>query len=357
MKTIRTVSLLTAAFVCLAICWNHPHIRAASRQPKQETGGSTQGQPGYKSYEANCAICHGEHREGDLPAFPSLLGVEHHMNDAQIIAVIQQGKDRMPGFPNLQGDELKNLMSYLRSPSESAAKPVAGNESEEELSPVAEAGGALFQQNCAFCHGRDAMGGETGPDLTQSKIVHADVNGDKISEVVRDGRPEKKMPAFNFSAPELQGLVAFIHAQTARAAASKGGRRGVSVEDLQTGNAEAGKLYFNGNCAHCHSPSGDLAGIASRYQGLALEERMLYPEHVKSKVTVTLASGKQTAGVLNYLDEFTLGMRDESGAYHSWPVDRIHYKVVSPVEAHVTLFGKYTDDDIHNLMAYLQTLR
>ena len=83
------------------------------------------------------------------------------------------------------------------------------------------------------------MGGETGPDLTRSKTVLADVNGDKISEVVRNGRPEKKMPAFNFSAPELEGLAAFIHGQVAAAAANKGGRRGVDVADLQAGNAEA----------------------------------------------------------------------------------------------------------------------
>src|SRR6185312_4424232 len=56
---------------------------------------------------------------------------------------------------------------------------------------LVKAGGELFQQNCAFCHGRDAQGGEIGPDLTRSKLVLSDVNGDKISEVVRNGRPEK----------------------------------------------------------------------------------------------------------------------------------------------------------------------
>src|SRR6185312_11276571 len=100
------------------------------------------------------------------------------------------------------------------------------------------AGGELFQQNCAFCHGRDAQGGEIGPDLTRSKLVLSDVNGDKISEVVRNGRPEKKMPAFNFSSQEISSLVAFIHAEEAIAAASAkdGQRRGVDASDLQTGS-------------------------------------------------------------------------------------------------------------------------
>jgi cytochrome c oxidase cbb3-type subunit 3 len=236
-----------------------------------------------------------------------------------------------------------------------AAENSAGANSAAALT---DAGRALYQQNCAFCHGRDAMGGESGPDLTQSKIVLADVNGDRIAQVLREGRPGK-MPAFNFSAQEVLGLQAFIHAQAAAAATHKGDRRGVEVSDLQTGNVEAGKQYFDGpgTCAHCHSPTGDLAGIASRYQGLDLEKRMLYPRGATSKVTVTLPSGQTVAGTLAYLDEFTVALRDISGNYRSWSTSRVKYTVDSPVEAHVALFGKYSDADIHNLMAYLQTLR
>ena len=226
-------------------------------------------------------------------------------------------------------------------------------------SEQAKLGGALFQQNCAFCHGRDAAGGETGPDLTRSKLVAQDVAGDKIAEVLRQGRPEKGMPPFTFSAAEVAELVAFIHEQRAQAKLHNGSRRGVDVADLQTGNVAAGKEYFNGagGCASCHSPTGDLAGIASRYEGLELEERMLYPDDAKSTVTVTLSSGKTVKGTLAYLDEFTVGLRDPDGTYHSWPIRSVHYSVSSPVEAHVALFPKYSDADIHNLMAYLQTLR
>ena len=138
---------------------------------------------------------------------------------------------------------------------------------------LVQKGRALFQQDCSFCHGRDAGGGETGPDLTRSKLVTADVDGDKIGAVVRSGRPDKGMPRFDFSDEEIASLTAFIHTQQNNAAANKGARKGVDVSDLQTGNAEAGKRYFNGTggCAACHSATGDLAGIASRYQGLELE--------------------------------------------------------------------------------------
>ena len=361
MRKLRVVLIPAFLIGGLAFYCAQAPIQAASeaKTPAQSASSSTQESTGAKSYSTNCAICHGDNREGNLPAFPPLVGIQHHLTGPQISEIIQKGKDRMPGFPDIQGAELASLLKYLESADQSASNATSAAKSTSQSSGLAEAGGALFQQNCAFCHGRDTMGGESGPDLTRSKTVLADVNGDKISQVVREGRPEKKMPAFNFSAPELQSIVAFIHAQAALAAADKGGRRGVDVSDLQTGNAEAGKRYFDGagGCAQCHSPTGDLAGVAKRFEGLELEQRMLYPRGVKSKVTVTLPSGKQIDGTLAYLDEFVLGLRDGNGTYHSWQIGKVKYDVKSPVEAHVNQFSKYTDADIHNLMAYLQTLR
>ena len=173
------------------------------------------------------------------------------------------------------------------------------------------------------------------------------------------GAPTRECRPSNFSSEQITNLAAFIHSQQTKAMAQSGKRKGVDVSDLQTGNVEAGKAYFNGagGCATCHSPTGDLAGIASRYEGLQLEERMLYPKDVKSKVTVTLPSGETVAGTLEYLDEFTVGLRDATGTYRSWRVSDVKVKVDAPVEAHVALFSKYTDADIHNLMAYIQTLR
>ncbi|HXJ93509.1 MAG TPA: c-type cytochrome [Terriglobia bacterium] len=224
---------------------------------------------------------------------------------------------------------------------------------------LVESGGSLFIQRCAFCHGRDAGGGETGPDLTRSKLVAGDVGGDKILPVVRYGRPEKGMPRFDLPDSDLAALVAFIHDQATKAASQNGGRRGVDVSDLQTGNAEAGKQYFYGagKCASCHSPTGDLSGIAERFQGLQLERRMLYPEHVKARIVVTLPSGETVSGELAYRDEFTVALRDSSGHYRSWATNQVRYTIDAPAEAHAALLGKYTDADVHNLMAYLQTLR
>jgi cytochrome c oxidase cbb3-type subunit 3 len=249
--------------------------------------------------------------------------------------------------------------AQVQNGAQSVVKP-SGTVAPKSYPPaLVQSGSDLFRQDCSFCHGREAGGGESGPDLTRSKLVIEDVDGDKIGAVVRNGRPDKGMPRFDRSDLQIASLVAFIHTQQKKAVARIGGRKGVDVADLQTGNVEAGKQYFDGagGCAVCHSSSGDLAGIASRYKGLELEERMLYPKHAKSRVTVTLASGQTIAGTLAYLDEFTVALTDSTGSYRSWRTVDVRYKVDAPVNAHVELFGKYTDADIHNLMAYLQTLR
>jgi len=371
MKRFRFATLLTATLGLAAFQGRQLPIYAASRSAQAASTVATASPSsasqsdstiGAESYKNHCAICHGEQREGILPAFPPLLGISRHMNDQQIVKLVRDGKGRMPGFPKVQQEELTALLHYLAVGEMATPTEAAGGGSDSKSahpSGLSGPGNSLYQQNCAFCHGRDAGGGETGPDLTRSKLVIADVGGDKISEVVRNGRLEKKMPGFNFSSQEMVSLAAFIHEQVAKAVAQKGNRRGVDVSDLQTGNVEAGKQYFNGagTCATCHSATGDLAGVATRYEGLQLEERMLYPKDVKSHVTVMLPSGQRVKGTLAYLDEFTVGLRDGDNSYRSWAVSKVKYALDSPVHAHADLFGRYTDADIHNLMAYLQTLR
>lgn len=327
----------------------------AANQTGAQATTSLDKDPGAETYAQHCAICHGDQQQGNLPGFPPLVGISHRMNNEQIANLIHNGKGRMPAFPGVQDGELTALLHFLTT-SESAQSAVTASVPAGSLSAAGE---GLFQQNCAFCHGRDAQGGETGPDLTDSKLVRRDRTGEAIAKVIREGRPDNKMPAFNFSPPEVHSIIAFIREREAEAVSHPGGRRGVSVEDLQTGSAEAGKRYFEGagGCAKCHSATGDLAGIASRFEGLELEERMLYPERAKDRVTVTLPSGEKISGTLAYRDEFTIALRDASGVYRSWSTSRVRYTIDAPVEAHVDLFSKYTDDDVHNLMAYLQTLK
>ena len=223
------------------------------------------------------------------------------------------------------------------------------------------AGQRIFTAQCGFCHGRDAMGGESGPDLTRAALVGEDVRGDKIGPMLRAGRVDKGMPAFALSAPDLAAIVAFVHDQKTKAESVTGGRRTVDLADLQTGDPEAGRRYFASACVKCHSATGDLAGVAKRLQGLPLLQRMLYPapgrDGSKATVTVTLASGDVVNGRLAYRDEFTIALTDANGWYRAWPTKQVKFVVNDPLQAHVDQLGKYSDGDMHDVLAYLQTLR
>src|SRR5262249_4994365 len=142
-----------------------------------------------------------------------------------------------------------------------------------------------------------------------------------------------------------------------------GGRRSVDASDLATGDAGAGRRYFEeaGGCSGCHSPTGDLAGIASRYQGLKLLQRMLYPSGqpapARPKVTVTLPSGQTVMATLASEDEFSITTLDSSGARQTYEKSMVKFRIDNPMSAHFDQLGKYTDDDMHNVFNYLETLK
>lgn len=222
-----------------------------------------------------------------------------------------------------------------------------------------QAGQRVFVAQCGFCHGRDAMGGETGPNLTRSSFVRDDASGERIRALLREGRADKGMPAFRLSDADVTAVIAFLRDERTKSE-SPGARRTVDPEDLQTGNAERGRAYFNGTgrCATCHSPAGDLAGVSTRLQGLELLQRMLYPPKSRAAtVSVTLRTGETVAGKLAYRDEFTIALTDADGRYRSWLTREVTFTVNNPLDAHVEQLAKYTDDDMHDVLAYLQTLR
>jgi cytochrome c oxidase cbb3-type subunit 3 len=215
-----------------------------------------------------------------------------------------------------------------------------------------------FAQSCGFCHGEDATGARA-PDLVRSPLVNKDVGGDLIAPVVRDGRPDKGMPGLPLPASTVQDIVSFLHTRVNQAARSSHVGTDYPLARLLTGDAEAGRAYFNGagKCAACHSPTGDLKGIAKQFAPIALEERFLAPRGAPVTLTVTTPSGEQVNGKLDHLDEFSVSLRDDSGWYRSWSRDQVKVAIHDPLQAHHELLAKYTDDDIHNVFAYLETLQ
>jgi cytochrome c oxidase cbb3-type subunit 3 len=128
-----------------------------------------------------------------------------------------------------------------------------------------ERGRAQFAQSCAFCHGPNANGGTHGPSLLRSTVVRHDENGELIGAVIRDGRPEQGMPPVQLTPSQVADVVTFIKSRIAAADVRSANRPVQGSDDkLLTGNAESGKAFFQGagGCSACHSPTGDLAGIA-----------------------------------------------------------------------------------------------
>jgi cytochrome c oxidase cbb3-type subunit 3 len=245
----------------------------------------------------------------------------------------------------------------------SAQQPPPRNpEKEAAQAAAAERGGALYKQNCAMCHGEDATGGR-GPDLIRSSLVRHDKNGDLIGPVVTQGRADRGMPAYPFGQDQIADLLALIQSQLALFDLHT--RVGpypndIPAERLATGTVEAGKAFFNGagGCSKCHSVTGDLAGIAKKYNPPDLETHFLYPSGVPSTATVTLPSGKTFEGTLVLNDGFNVAIQGTDGWYHSWSRSTVKkVEVHDPLKAHAELLNKYTDADLHNIFTYLETLK
>ncbi len=233
---------------------------------------------------------------------------------------------------------------------------------------VVERGHQIFSANCSFCHGSDARGGEGGPNLIRSQLVLDDNSGELITPVVQNGRPDKGMPKFDLTTEEISSIATFLHSVPV------GGRAATTgTVDPLVGDAKAGEAYFNGpgKCNTCHSVSGDLAGIGAKYPDVrALQGALLSGEgvargetsalsKVPKTVTVTLRSGQTVEGKLYQIDDFIVSLTDADGNYHSYPRQGDYPKVVikDPLQPHLDMLRTFKDDDIHNLTAYLVTLK
>jgi mono/diheme cytochrome c family protein len=224
---------------------------------------------------------------------------------------------------------------------------------------AANRGKKIYLQFCVNCHGNLAKGTEDGPDLIRSLIILHDRAGDEIGPALRKLADHKR----DLTPAQIGQLSQFFKQRVEETAKN---RTAVIPPNVLTVDAKAGLAYFNAKCSACHSPSGDLAGIASRYDPVTLQQRFLFPrsggrgapEPKRPRITVTPASGASVSGTLERIDDFFISLRDASGDYHSW-IRRpdLKIEIQDPYAEHNRLLDEYSDGDMHHVVAYLETLK
>jgi cytochrome c oxidase cbb3-type subunit 3 len=232
-----------------------------------------------------------------------------------------------------------------------------------------ERGKSLYGVSCSFCHGADTRGGDGGPSLLRSQVVQDDEHGEVIAPIIRGGRPPR-MPPFDLPDVKIADIAAFLHSFQIN---SRDPAR-VRPESILTGDAKAGEAYFSAKCASCHSATRDLKGIASRFaEPRALQQWWLMPGGggrgrgadpssgtvSPTTATITLASGQKYQGRLVRIDEFLVSVVEADGTTRSFGRngDTPRVDVHDPLGPHKALLRTYTDKDIHDVTAYLVTLR
>ena len=264
-------------------------------------------------------------------------------------------------------------------PGRGGAAGGAGPADMQVVDPVAaDRGRTVYIAECVTCHGPRARGAsdgvpepEKGPDLVRSLVVLHDRYGKEIGPFLKKGHPmQSGRPSAGLTDAQVVDLSHFLHQKVADTLRSGPYSK---VQNVLTGNAQAGEQYFNGagGCKNCHSPTGDLAGIGTRLDPPTLQQRFLFPRAGGGRrgggggpppnpimVTVTPVSGQAITGTLISEDDFTVALRDSSGAYRSFkrgPAVRIVIK--DPLQAHIDLLQHYTDKNMHDIVAYLETLK
>ena len=228
---------------------------------------------------------------------------------------------------------------------------------------IVENGQRRFIESCGFCHGANARGGEGGPDLIRSLIVLEDDGGNRIGPLLKEGRTDQGMPKFErMSGEQVVEIATFLHSRVLAAA-----RRGdIRLDAAAFGDSAAGAAFFRGDgaCSTCHSPTGDLRGIGVRYDLETLQSRMLMPRRSATAGTaqtaiIRFASGRSYTGVLRRLTDFDVSIDEPTGVRRSFLRNggEPAIEVRDPLQAHIELWPKLTDEQMHNLVAFLASLK
>jgi cytochrome c oxidase cbb3-type subunit 3 len=238
---------------------------------------------------------------------------------------------------------------------------------------AADRGRKVWASECIDCHGTQARGGDKGPNLVRSVIVLRDRYGSQIGPFLKKGHKlQSGTPSANLTDAQIQDLAHFLRQKV------NDGLRGsplFQVQNILTGDPKAGAAYFTGEgkCTTCHSPTGNLAGIGGRLEPVDIQQRFLFPATGRGgrgrgapagpsptavRVAVTPASGTPVTGVLVQMDDFYVTLRDAEGGLRTirrGPTVKV--EKTDPLAFHNELLDKITDKNMHDVVAYLETLK
>ncbi|MGA8669754.1 MAG: c-type cytochrome [Terracidiphilus sp.] len=225
---------------------------------------------------------------------------------------------------------------------------------------AAARGTPLFQQNCAFCHGPQARGA-TGSSLITSDEVLGDDQGEHLVVFLKKGRPEKGMPAFaTMSDDQLTDIAEFLHLQVEEVA----NRGTYHVLNILVGSATKGQAYVTEHCLSCHTAE-TFAHIGSRFRSPEqLQRGWIWPVRPNDSedssramvATVKKRNGSTVAGRVTQLSDFRITLVDRAG--ETQVVERepgMRVEIRDPLAAHQQMIMTLTNDDMHNVTAYLET--
>ena len=233
-------------------------------------------------------------------------------------------------------------------------------------------GNTLYGIHCRSCHGADLRGGEQGgPNLLRSEVTMNDKSGELIQVVVREGRRNPgmpSMPAIDLSAEDIRSIAEYIHGILATARGQGSPPPGPPVTlNVLVGDAGAGRIYFEQRCSTCHSATGDLRGIGSRAASPMQLQNLWVAGGAGGRgggttpvtASVTLPDGRKVDGRVIRADDFmiVLGMPDGTSRSFRRDGDVPKVEIRNPREGHIKLLPGYTDKDIHDVTAYLVTLK
>lgn len=224
---------------------------------------------------------------------------------------------------------------------------------------AAARGAPVFQRNCAFCHGPQARGA-TGPSLITSDQVLGDDHGQKLAPYIRKGVAEKGMPAFaSMSEDKLKDIAEFLHLQVEQVA----NRGAYQLLNIVVGNSAKGQAFVAAHCSSCHAPES-FAHIGTKFRSPEqLQRGWIWPPHsgdnsLAPTATVKVPGGETIAGRVTQVSDFRIALVDNSGQTHT--IDRVpgvEVQIKDPLAAHQEIIQSLTNDEMHNVTAYLETLK